>query len=175
VIDRPEQSDTPAKFFAGVSMLACFVLGAIALYSAGIGLIDPKLHRSVGFALALIAAVALSRKRSAAKRAKKKSTEQFPVPRLIIDLLLIVVGLWSIWSFYFVQNEMETALYDISTKDAWPAMIGLMVFLELCRRLWGWGLFLVGSFGVIYLLFGQNLPGILEHSGFSLKEVAEAL
>jgi len=175
VIDSAEQSNTPAKIFAGVSMLACFILGAIALYSSGFGLIDPKFHRSIGFALALFAAVALSRKRGSAKRAKRKRTEKFPVPRLVIDVLLIVAGLWSIWSFYFVQNEMETALYDIATRDAWPAMVGLVVFLELCRRLWGWGLFSVGLFGVVYLLFGQNLPGLLEHSGFSLKEVAEAL
>jgi len=175
VIDSPEKSSAPAKLFAGASMLACIVLGAIALYSSGVGLIDPKLHRSIGFALALIAAVALSRKRGAAKRLKQKRAEFLPVPKLGIDLLLIAAGLWSIWSFYFVQNEMETALYDVSTKDAWPAMIGLFVFLELCRRLWGWGLFSVGLFGVVYLLFGENLPGILEHSGFSLKEVAESL
>jgi len=175
VFDPSEQSNTPAKYFAGASILVCFLLGAIALYSAGIGLIDPKLHRSLGFALALVAAVAVSRNRALAKRNKQNLTQRAPSLQLLIDLLLIVVGLWSIGSFYFVQSEMETALYDISTNDAWPAIFGLMVFLELCRRLWGWGLFSVGLFGVVYLLFGQNLPGILEHSGFSLKEVAEAL
>jgi len=174
-VDAAGPSNTPAKLFAGVSILACFILGVIALYSSGIGLIDPKFHRSIGFALALVAAVVLSRKRGAAKRSEQKTIERFPLPKLAIDLLLIVAGFWSIWSFYFVQSEMENALYDISTKDAWPAMVGLIVFLELCRRLWGWGLFAVGLFGVVYLLFGQNLPGILEHSGFSLKEVAEAL
>jgi len=175
VNDTTEQSDATAKFFVAASILACFALGAIALYSSGVGLIDPKLHRSVGFAFALIAGVALSRQRAMDKRVKNKSSEWLPLPKLAIDLLLIIAGLWAIWSFYFVQNEMETALYDVSTKDAWPAMVGLVVFLELCRRLWGWGLFLVGLFGVVYLLFGQNLPGILEHAGFSLKEVAEAL
>jgi len=175
MIGYSEQSSASAKLFAGASMLACFLLGAIALYSAGVGLIDPKLHRSIGFALALIAAVALSRKRESAKRSEQKQEEWLPVPKLIIDLLLIAAGFWAIGSFYFVQSEMESALYDVSLKDAWPAMIGLIVFLELCRRLWGWGLFSVGVFGVVYLLFGQNLPGILEHSGFTLKEVAEAL
>lgn len=158
------------KIVTGVAMSAACVLGVIALYSSGVGLIDPKLHRSVGFALALIIGISVSRSRLRAKGADTPSAL-----RNFLDLSLLVVGLWSLWSFYFVQNEMETALYDISTKDAWPAMAGLVVFLELCRRLWGWGLFSVGVFGVLYLLFGQNLPGILEHSGFSLKEVAEAL
>lgn len=170
MIDTVQQSSAAAKLIAAVSALACFCLGSIALYSSGVGLIDPKLHRAMGFALALVVAVAASR-----KRCSSKIRERLPVLYLAIDLLLILAGLWSIWSFYFVQNEMETALYDITSRDAWPAMMGLVVFLELCRRLWGWGLFSVGVFGVAYLFFGQNLPGILEHTGFSLKEVAEAL
>ncbi len=177
MIDHDGKQDAVAlsvrqsKLRGVVCAVACFVLGLIALYSSGIGLIDPKLHRALGFALALLVAVLVSR---------VSDNSQDPVPRvtalnLVIDLALLVLGLWAIWSFYFVQNEMETALYDISTKDAIPALAGLVVFLELCRRLWGWGLFCVGTFGVLYLLFGENLPGILAHTGFSLKEVAEAL
>jgi len=152
-------------------VLAAFALGVIALYSAGIGLIDPKLHRALGFALSLIVATIAARRR----RESFSSGDKWPRINLVFDLLLIVLGLWAIGSFYFVQTEMETALYDVSSKDAYPALAGIFVFLCLCLRLWGWGLFCVGVFGVLYLLFGQDLPGILQHAGFSLKEVAEAL
>ena len=152
--------------------MACVILGLIALYSSGIGLIDPKLHRAGGFALALIVGIAVSR--SNRENAKASSAKYF-LPNLCIDFVLLVGGLWSIWSFFFVQTEMEEALYDVTTADAWPALVGLVVFLELCRRLWGWGLFCVGALAVLYLLFGKNMPGILAHSGFSLTEVAEAL
>ncbi|MEM8576836.1 MAG: TRAP transporter fused permease subunit [Pseudomonadota bacterium] len=154
-----------ARLFALASAAACFALGLITLYSSGVGLIEPKLHRAGGFALALIVAAA------AAQRRRGRVTPLGAAG----DAALIALGLWSIWSFHFVQTEMETALYDVTTRDAWPALAGLVVFLELCRRLWGWGLFGVGTFGVLYLLFGQDLPGILAHSGFSLREVAEAL
>ena len=166
-----EKMGIPAQLSAWVFMLACFALGAIALYSSGVGLIDPLVHRAAGFALSLIVAVVVSRsRREASERGDTK-----PQLNLAIDLTLVAAGLWSIWSFYFVQNEMETALYDITSGDAWPALAGLVVFLELCRRLWGWGLFGVGLFGVLYLLFGHDLPGILAHTGFSLIEVSEAL
>ena len=158
--------------FAVVSAAACFLLGAIALYSSGIGLIEPKLHRAAGFALALLAGVAASRARAAAKGPVTRGTA---TAHLVVDSALIIAGLWSIWSFYFVQSQMEVALYDVTRADAWPALAGLVVFLELCRRLWGWGLFGVGAFGVLYLLFGADLPGIMAHTGFTLKEVAEAL
>ena len=160
------------RLFALLSALACFLLGAIALYSSGLGLIEAKFHRAAGFALALIVGVAASR----AKRAARGPDEgPWAMGHLILDVTMIVAGLWSIWSFHFVQSQMETALYDVTRADAWPALAGLIVFLELCRRLWGWGLFGVGAFGVLYLLYGQGLPGIMAHSGFSLTEVAEAL
>ena len=168
MMDVAPTASVTTRLFAMAAAFACLALGLITLYSSGVGLIDPKLHRAAGFAFALIVAVAVSQKRRADRGIST------PL-HLIIDLALILAGLWSIWSFHFVQTEMETALYDVTTKDAWPALAGLVVFLELCRRLWGWGLFGVGTFGVVYLLFGQDLPGIMAHSGFSLKEVAEAL
>ena len=171
--DSPGFFGLPLKALAIASILACAALGAIALYSSGIGLLDPKLHRAGGFALALIVGVAAAAaRRDAAADVMDRGRALL---HLILDLILILAGLWSIWSFHFVQTEMETALYDVTSKDAWPALAGLVVFLELTRRLWGWGLFSVGALAVLYLLFGQDLPGIMEHSGFSLKEVAEAL
>ncbi|WP_424969305.1 TRAP transporter permease [Dinoroseobacter sp. S76] len=167
--DAAPTASVPIRVFAIAAMLSCLALGVITIYSSGIGLIEPKLHRAAGFALALLVGITVSQNRRIA------SGKPLTPLHLAVDMGLLIAGLWSIWSFHFVQTEMETALYDVTTRDAWPALAGLIVFLELCRRLWGWGLFAVGAFGVLYLLFGQDLPGILSHAGFSLKEVAEAL
>lgn len=160
------------KLYWLLSVLACFGLGTIALYSSGVGLVEPKFHRAAGFALALVVGITASRSK---RQAKAVGGGPMAIPHLILDVAMLVAGLWSIWSFFFVQSQMETALYDVTLSDVWPAVAGLIVFLELCRRLWGWGLFGVGAFGVLYLLYGQDLPGIMAHTGFSLKEVAEAL
>ena len=160
------------KVYLLASALACFLLGAMALYSSGIGLVEPKFHRAAGFALALVVGITASRSR---REAVAPATGGRATFHLVLDGAMLAAGLWAIWSFFFVQSQMETALYDVTRADAWPALAGLIVFLELCRRLWGWGLFGVGAFGVLYLLYGQDLPGIMAHTGFSLKEVAEAL
>ncbi len=160
------------RLFGWASVLACAALGIIALYSSGIGLLDPKMHRAGGFALALIVGIAAAQANRLASGPQSVMSNRL---HLIVDVAMLIAGLWAIWSFYFVQTEMEEALYDVTRADAWPAFAGLVVFLELCRRLWGWGLFGVGSLAVIYLLFGSDLPGIMAHSGFSLTEVSEAL
>ena len=170
--DLPVPASAVSRAYSVVFVIACAALGAIAVYSSGIGLLDPKMHRAAGFALALIVAVAVARKN---REAASTNSPAMGGLHLLADLALVGFGLWSIWSFYFVQTEMEVALYDVTRRDAWPALAGLVVFLELCRRLWGWGLFLVGALAVLYLLFGAGMPGILAHTGFSLTEVAEAL
>jgi TRAP transporter 4TM/12TM fusion protein len=167
-----QTSGGTARLYAVVSAICCLLLGLIALYSSGIDLVEPKFHRAAGFALALIVGVAAARAR---REAKGPVTGARATMHLVLDAAMVAAGLWSVWSFHFVQGQMETALYDVKQADAWPAVAGLVVFLELCRRLWGWGLFGVGTFGVLYLLYGQDLPGIMAHSGFSLKEVVEAL
>lgn len=163
---------TLANLFAIAGVLAAATLGAITIYISGIGLLDPTTHRAGGFALALIVAIAASQsKRAAAGEMMAAKTNTF----LLIDVVLLIVGLWSIWAFFSVQTQMQTALYDVTNRDVWPALAGVAVFLELCRRLWGYGVFGVGVVGVLYMLFGDHLPGLLEHAGFTLREIASAL
>lgn len=170
--DTAVSAPLPVRALAIAGILAAAALGAITIYISGIGLLDPKVHRAGGFALALIAALAVAR-----RKAREKGP-QSPMRELVgwgVDAILLIVGLWSIWAFYSVQSQMETALYDVRNGDVWPALAGIVVFLELCRRLWGLGVFSVGVFGVVYMLYGQHLPGILEHAGFNMREVAQAL
>lgn len=166
------QNQSVDSILKWAALLGCVALGAIALYSSGVGLIDPKVHRAGGFGLALLVGVYAARSKRQGTQAPQGISNLL---HSIIDFALIAAGLWAIWSFFFVQTEMEEALYDVSSSDAWPAVGGLIVFLELCRRLWGWGLFSVGALAVIYILFGSGMPGILAHTGFSLVEVSEAL
>jgi TRAP transporter 4TM/12TM fusion protein len=170
--DSADSATFFARAFALAGILAAASLGCITIYTSGLGLLDPKLHRAGGFTLALIVALAVSRKKAAAKRPRGPGHSLVSIG---IDLALLIAGLWSIWAFYSVQSQMETALYDVRNADVWPALAGIVVILELCRRLWGLGVFGVGVFGVLYLLYGQDLPGPMEHAGFNMREIAQAL
>ncbi|WP_299298165.1 hypothetical protein, partial [uncultured Tateyamaria sp.] len=92
-----KSSGGTTRLFALLSALACFLLGAIALYSSGLGLIDPKLHRAAGFALALIAGVSAAR---AKREAGGPLTGAQGSLHLVLDVAMIAAGLWAIWSFH---------------------------------------------------------------------------
>lgn len=121
---------------------------------------------------ALVVALAVARRKARAKAPQSRARE---LVAWGVDAILPIAGLWSIWAFYSVQSQMETAPYEVRNGDVWPALAGIVVFLELCRRLRGPGVFGVGIFGVVYLLYGQHPPGILEHAGFIMREIAQAL
>ena len=67
MIAGADPSGGSGKPYAFTAALACFFLGAIALYSSGIGLVEPKFHRAAGFALALVVGITASRTRREAK------------------------------------------------------------------------------------------------------------
>jgi len=98
------------RLYLLLSALACFALGAIALYSSGIGLVEPKFHRAAGFALALVVGIVASRTR---REAKAPVTGTKETAHVFVDVAMLGAGLWAIWSFFFVQSQMETALYDV--------------------------------------------------------------
>jgi len=158
------------KIWGGALWVCSFVLGAIAVYSTGVDLIDPKLHRAGALVLSLIVALAVGRQ---ARRPTRSAAVS--IIWQVSDAIILVAGLWAIWSFYTVQAQLEEALYDVTNTDAIPALVGVAIFVELCRRIWGPALAIVSGLAVIYLLFGQNLPGLLAHAGFTIREVAESL
>ena len=72
------------------ALLACAALGAIALYSAGVGLIDPKMHRAGGFGLALLVEVYAARVK---RRSGETSLEFTNLLHTIIDFAMVAAGL----------------------------------------------------------------------------------
>ena len=119
-----------SRVIGHVSAIVSFILGALAIYSAGFALIDPKLHRASVFALALIVAIAVAR-RSREQAGGEKQTTLVATFYSLSDVALLAGGLWAIYSFFVVQTEMEESLYSVTSADAIPAIVGLIVFLGL--------------------------------------------
>ena len=154
--------------FSYISILAALTLSIIAIYASGFALIDPKFHRALCCALALITIVLLPYR-------KIEHSIKFLISRITLDFLIIVFGILTVLKFYDVQNILENELYDVTYFDGLYSIVGLGIFIEVCRRSWGYALFFVGVFAVIYLYFGSHFPSFLQHSGFNERLIGENL
>ena len=154
--------------FSFISISAALALSIIAIYASGFALIDPKFHRALCCALALITIVLLPYR-------KIEHSIKFLISRITLDFLIIVFGILTVLKFYDVQYILENELYDVTYFDGLYSIVGLGIFIEVCRRSWGYALFFVGDFAVIYLYFGSHFPSFLQHSGFNERLIGENL
>ena len=154
--------------FSYISILSALALSIIAIYASGFALIDPKFHRALCCALALITIVLLPYR-------KIEHSIKFLISRITLDFLIIVFGILTVLKFYDVQYILENELYDVTYFDGLYSIVGLGIFIEVCRRSWGYALFFVGVFAVLYLYFGSHFPSFLQHSGFNERLIGENL
>ena len=154
--------------FSFISISAALALSIIAIYASGFALIDPKFHRALCCALALITIVLLPYR-------KIENSIKFLISKITLDFLIIVFGILTVLKFYDVQYILENELYDVTYFDGLYSIVGLGIFIEVCRRSWGYALFFVGIFAVIYLYFGSHFPSFLQHSGFNERLIGENL
>lgn len=59
--------------------------------------------------------------------------------------------------------------------DKLVSVIGLVLSLEVCRRVLGWSITIIGLAMIGFGLFGPHLPDLLAHRGFSFERLATSL
>ena len=95
--------------------------------------------------------------------------------RMLVDLGLVVCLLLSVIRFLHVAEELETGLYDLTQLDVIASLCGLLVVLELTRRVAGLPLAIVCLIILGYGLFGEYLPGILRHAGVTVEDLTQTV
>lgn len=148
-------------------------LGALlalqAIYTAYYGMFDPGLHRPLAFAACILAAMAV--KPLAARLAT-------PTPLKLalcwtVDIILLAIIFAAIQRFISSADAMENMLINYSATDQWLGLLALFACVELTRREFGLGLTIVAGSVLAYVLWGESLPGIFRHAGFTLDQIVQ--
>lgn len=92
-----------------------------------------------------------------------------------IDLILIAVFVYGTTKFIDIQILIEETIFEYESIDIWAAFAAVVVLLEATRRLFGLPIVIIASLGILYCLYGQYLPGFLNHSGFSLNRSMQTI
>jgi len=79
---------------------------------------------------------------------------------------------------YYWISQFEALNFRAGAEtelDSLISVLGVLLSLEVCRRVLGWSMTLVGLFFIAYALFGPYLPEILAHRGFGVQRLSNAL
>ncbi|MEO1193640.1 MAG: TRAP transporter fused permease subunit [Pseudomonadota bacterium] len=77
---------------------------------------------------------------------------------------------------YYLDNYHAIAAFREGIPNQWDLLcyaVGTFCVLEGARRVEGWVLVAIAGLGVVYLLFGQHMPGVLAHRAMPPSMVLE--
>ncbi|BBD07196.1 TRAP transporter permease [Desulfovibrio ferrophilus] len=102
----------------------------------------------------------------------KRSSSSRPT---IIDIALCLVSLGCVGYFMMEFEAFNYRSGNESQADIYISLIGILLSLEVSRRVLGWSMTLVGIFFLIYGLYGRIFPDLFAHRGFSLDRLSVTL
>lgn len=146
--------------------LVAILMSLYHLYAAAFGAPEAMMHRSIHLAFTLILVFLLSMMSELERRKAKFYT----------DSILLVCALLSL-GYIFLNYEYVVTRYPyVDALSPWDFIMGIVltvILLEASRRLIGWALPVTAVVFLLYALFGQHLPGLMRHTGFSVDTIID--
>ena len=86
---------------------------------------------------------------------------------IVLALAAVTVAAYIIWHAPYLRLRAGTAL--AKDADMYAALAGVLLILEMTRRLAGLALVIIASVFILYAFVGPWLPGVLEHRGYTVS------
>ncbi len=100
---------------------------------------------------------------------------RFPDAPSLTDLLFCAASIGVTW--YWI-SEFEALNYRMGSElpiDFYVSLAGILISIEVARRVLGWSMTIIGIGFILYCLYGAHMPDIIAHRGFRLERVINAL
>ena len=96
-----------------------------------------------------------------------RSSDHFSRADILLALSSLVTIAYLI--FFAKQLQLRAGMPMALPSDMWAAITGVILIVELTRRLAGLALVIIAGLFVAYAFLGPWLPGILQHRGYDTK------
>lgn len=158
-------ASTYDKVIRSIGLLVCILITLFILGTTAFGKFPAQIQYGVTLTLGLIAVFIL-------KPGPLINTNPFA------DKILswVMLGLTLFSGLYFLDQYDEIADMREGLPSGWDLVCyasGTFAVLEGARRVEGLTLLSVVGAGIIYMMFGEYMPGLLEHRPFEIAEVLE--
>jgi TRAP transporter 4TM/12TM fusion protein len=93
----------------------------------------------------------------------------------VVDIILALVAAGAVGYWIVEFENLNYRMGVESSTDIYVSIIGLLISLEVSRRVLGWSITLVGIFFILFGYFGPYLPSAFAHRGFDINRLASFL
>jgi TRAP transporter 4TM/12TM fusion protein len=142
------------------------MMGATALYyvwASTVGVVSLQYFRGIAILYSLVVPMLLYK---GWKRARSDAPS-------LLDLLLALGATISV-VYWMVEHEAMAYRAGAYTQlDVWMGVVATIVAIEAARRVLGMDMALCAIIPILYALFGNYLPYIVGHRGYTLRRVIE--
>jgi TRAP transporter 4TM/12TM fusion protein len=163
VSEKPVQVRSLA---GGWKVAVQIMMGAVALFylwAATIGVVSLQYYRGIAVLYSLVVPLLLY---------KGWSRDRADAPSLL-DLLLAAGATVGV-VYWMVEHEaMAYRAGDYTLVDVGMGVIVTLVAIEAARRVLGMDMALCAIVPILYALFGQYLPYVIGHRGYTFRRVVE--
>ncbi len=151
-----------------VAAIIAVLMSLYHLYTAAFGAPEAMLHRSIHllFTLTLIFLLGISRGE------KKSSMSRW------FDVMLLLLTFLSIGHIFLNYDYMIERYPYVEPLTSWDLVLGIiitLILLEASRRAIGWALPLTAVAFLLYTIFGQHLPDLIRHTGFTFETIIDQI
>src|SRR5262245_20342481 len=141
-------------------------LGGLALYyiwAATIGVVSLQYFRGIAVLYSLVVPLFLYKGRGR-DRADRPSW---------LDLFLAAAAAAGVIYWIVNYEQMAYRAGDYGAIDVWMGVVVIIVAIEVSRRVLGMDMALCAIVPIVYALFGNYLPYIIGHKGYSVRRIIE--
>ncbi|MGE0612232.1 MAG: TRAP transporter permease [Hyphomicrobiales bacterium] len=157
---RPMRQISSRRLQAIITGIAT-AFALLYIYFAGFGYFSPESFVSlyIGFTLTLIFLL-------------YGATSQSPTDRpSAMDIVLIVLTILAMLHYTFMYPIRFVERYGLTEwHDIVMGALTIMLVIEGCRRVLSFALPILSVAMLLYLMYGNHLPGLIGHTGFSFED-----
>ena len=147
-------------------LAAHLTMGATALYyvwASTVGVVPLQYYRGMAVLYSMAVPLLLYKSR-------KGDRDDRPTA---LDLLLILGATVSVVYWMLEHEAMAYRAGDYNSVDVGLGIIATVIAIEVARRVLGFDMALCAIVPILYALFGNYLPYIVGHRGYSLRRIIE--
>jgi TRAP transporter 4TM/12TM fusion protein len=101
--------------------------------------------------------------------------KRFPNAPNLTDVLFCLTAAAVVLYWILEFEALNYRMGSESILDFYISFIGIIISLEVARRVLGWSFTLIGIAFILYCLFGPYMPEAFAHRGFRLERIINAL